>query len=278
MPKRGDNIHKRKDGRWEGRYPRERDGKGVIQYSSVYGKTYGEAKEKLKNALVQKEVFHSCSDNSKTFSEVLALWLDNNRIRLKGGTVTKYQNIINAQILPELGEVFIENLDATAINLYLDRKLKSGKIGTSRELSSSYVRTISVIINAAITFAVNEGWRQPLKSPVFKPVPEKRSIKILSQSDQKTLETYLLTGFDLTKAAILIPLYTGLRLGEICALSWDGIAAYADAEEDGTATIVASVHDVTTDKQALDELVSLCNRLELSTVHLMDVVEDFLAG
>ena len=26
------------------------------------------------------------------------------------------------------------------------------------------------------------------------------------------------------------------------------------------------------------ELVSLCNRLELSTVHLMDVVEDFLAG
>ena len=57
-----------------------------------------------------------------------------------------------------------------------------------------------------------------------------------------------------------------------------GIAAYADAEEDDTATIVASVHDITTDKQALDELVSLCNRLDLSTVHLMDVVEDFLAG
>ena len=57
-----------------------------------------------------------------------------------------------------------------------------------------------------------------------------------------------------------------------------GIAAYADSEKDGTATIVASVHDVTTDKQALDELVSLCNRLELSTVHLMDVVKDFLAS
>ena len=57
-----------------------------------------------------------------------------------------------------------------------------------------------------------------------------------------------------------------------------GIAAYADSAEDGTATIVASIHDVTTDKQALDELVSLCNRLELSTVHLVDVVEDFLVG
>ena len=66
-------------------------------------------------------------------------------------------------------------------------------------------------------------------------------------------------------------------LGAASRVSY-GIAAYADAEEEGTATIVASVHDVTTDKQALDELVSLCNRLELSTVHLMDVVEDFLAG
>ena len=57
-----------------------------------------------------------------------------------------------------------------------------------------------------------------------------------------------------------------------------GIAAYADAEEDGTATIVAFAHDVTSNKQALAELVSLCNRLELSAIHLNDVVEDFLTG
>ena len=55
-----------------------------------------------------------------------------------------------------------------------------------------------------------------------------------------------------------------------------GITAYAESEESDTATIVASVHDITADKQALIELVSICNRLELSTVHLMDMVEDFL--
>ena len=54
-----------------------------------------------------------------------------------------------------------------------------------------------------------------------------------------------------------------------------GIAAYADAE-DGTATIVASVHDITADRHALSELVELCNRLELSLLHLDDVIEDFL--
>ena len=57
-----------------------------------------------------------------------------------------------------------------------------------------------------------------------------------------------------------------------------GIVAYADAEEDGTTTIIASVHDVTADRQALSALVELCNRLELSLIHLNDVVEDFLVG
>ncbi len=66
-------------------------------------------------------------------------------------------------------------------------------------------------------------------------------------------------------------------LGNTSRVSY-GIAAYADADEDGTATIVASVRDITANRQALAELVSLCNSLELSTIHLMDVVEDFLAS
>ena len=66
-------------------------------------------------------------------------------------------------------------------------------------------------------------------------------------------------------------------MGHSFRTSYD-IAAHADSTEDGTATIVASVHDVTADKQALSELVALCNRLELSTIHLNDVMEDFLAS
>ena len=56
-----------------------------------------------------------------------------------------------------------------------------------------------------------------------------------------------------------------------------GIVAYAHAEQDGTATIVASVRDITSNKKRLKKLVDDCNRFELSTVHLHDVVEDFLS-
>ena len=57
-----------------------------------------------------------------------------------------------------------------------------------------------------------------------------------------------------------------------------GIAAYADAEIDGTATIVSSVHDITANKKSLKEFVKECNRTHLSTEHLLDVVEDFIEG
>ena len=53
-----------------------------------------------------------------------------------------------------------------------------------------------------------------------------------------------------------------------------GIAAYAK----NTKTCVVRLHDITSDKDALTRLVLLCNRLQLSPIHLHDVVEDFLTS
>ena len=64
--------------------------------------------------------------------------------------------------------------------------------------------------------------------------------------------------------------------GEECRKSY-GIVAYSNADQDGTKTIIASVRDITSNRDALARLVSDCNRLELSTMHLNDVVEDFLS-
>jgi hypothetical protein len=55
-----------------------------------------------------------------------------------------------------------------------------------------------------------------------------------------------------------------------------GIVAYSDAEEDGTATVVAAVGDVTSDRVALMELVKRCNDGGLDPIHLHDVTEDFI--
>lgn len=44
---KGENIFKRKDGRWEARYIRGYELSGKIKYGFCYGKTYKEAKEKV---------------------------------------------------------------------------------------------------------------------------------------------------------------------------------------------------------------------------------------
>lgn len=56
-----------------------------------------------------------------------------------------------------------------------------------------------------------------------------------------------------------------------------GIAIYADAELDGTATVISAIHDVTSDKSRLAALVQQCNLLALSPIHLEDVIEDLLS-
>lgn len=223
MSKRGDYIHKRKDGRWEGRYPQGRNAKGTIKYASVYGKSYREVKEKL--SAISKTTANEIAlkNQEKTFGQILQLWMENNKLRLKGGTINKYQNLIDSHILPELGSALICELDATNINKFLNKMLVSGKINGVGGLSPSYVRSMAIVINAAIKFAVDEGLCSPLKTSICKPVSEKKEFPVLDKKTQQQFETFLLKNLDLTKAGIFISLHTGMRIGEVCALSWEDI-------------------------------------------------------
>ena len=119
MSKRGDNIHKRKDGRWEGRYKNGRKPDGRIRYGSVYGRSYREVKEKLEIISSEGGKTLLSRKTEKCFDEVLALWMENNKLRLKGGTINKYQNLIDAHISPELGAIRLSELTSTRINSFL---------------------------------------------------------------------------------------------------------------------------------------------------------------
>ena len=55
MPRRGENIHKRKDGRWEARYIKGRQENGKAIYGYLYARTYRDVKQKLKDQLLKQE-------------------------------------------------------------------------------------------------------------------------------------------------------------------------------------------------------------------------------
>ena len=57
MPKRGANIYKRKDNRWEGRYIKCYDNEGRKKYGYIYGASYAEAKERLQKVKGELSLF-----------------------------------------------------------------------------------------------------------------------------------------------------------------------------------------------------------------------------
>ena len=74
MARRGENIHKRKDGRWEGRYIKARTPDRRICWGYIYGTTYAEVKQRLIHKKSEYGGFQLI-DAHLTFTELAEAWL-----------------------------------------------------------------------------------------------------------------------------------------------------------------------------------------------------------
>ena len=222
MPRRGDNIRKRKDGRWEARYTREEYTEDSKRYGSVYGKTYRDAKEKRDMVIAQGQKQLPIKGIA-LFRDILAAWQDANRIRLKEASISRYQNLIDMHILPDLGNKRMNQISVQSINQFLTAKLERGRLDNTGGLSPAYVRSIALIISSAIAFGATENMCSPLQSTITKPSIAKKELTVLSVEKQMTLENELLEDMNEAKLLIYTTLYTGIRIGEACALRWEDI-------------------------------------------------------
>lgn len=224
MPKKGENIRKRADGRWEGRYKVDTLPNGKTKYRSVYGKTYKEVKSKMYFCASQSYF----SDKEKTSQKILIrdiidTWINTNKSTHKGATEIRYEYLIKKHIIPELGDVPLSSVTSSMLTSFMNRKLEQGSLNGKEALSPAYVRSIMSVTLSILQFAVNEGLCQPLNINLQKPSTDKRELEVLSVFDQNRLESALLNNINETKLGILISLNTGLRIGEVCALSWNDI-------------------------------------------------------
>lgn len=221
MPRRGENIHKRKDGRWEARIKTEIHTTGRTKYISVYGKSYKEVKEKKYAFLYLQDKKKIQTD--KTLAEVLELWLDNNSVRQKDSTKLKYQFIIEHHINPEIGHLLISEIDRSTINKFLYQKQQDGRLDHKGGLSPAYIKIIASILNASLGFAIDQKWCNAIRVPLNTPSISKKDLPILGKKYQIELENRITSNCTLTGLGILISLNAGLRIGEICALKWEDI-------------------------------------------------------
>ena len=64
MSRKGENITKRKDGRWEARYIKGRDLNGKAVYGYLYAHSYAEAREKKRIALQEPHQSIACRNST----------------------------------------------------------------------------------------------------------------------------------------------------------------------------------------------------------------------
>jgi|GEM_PF-726209 len=102
---KGENIFRRRDGRWEARYIKGRELSGKIKYGYCYGKTYREAKEKAakRKAALANGAPLPTARTQKPFSSYCLEWLHTKKCTVKESTYIKYSTAVNKHIIPKLG-------------------------------------------------------------------------------------------------------------------------------------------------------------------------------
>ena len=222
MARKGENIYKRKDGRWEGRYIVGRQPNGKARYASIYGKGYAEVNEKLEKR--KGDRFRSLPSCQLTVKIILDMWLSLRLTDIKESTYQRYVMLIQLHILPYLGKVRISCLTAEILSDYMKKLLKSGRLDGRGGLSEKTVTDVMSILKSALKhvgrkYAV-DGSLLDVKMPTVK----KKRVETLGEQECEALSRSILAKPDLNGAAYLLALNYGLRLGEICGLKWSDIS------------------------------------------------------
>lgn len=224
MARKGENIYKRKDGRWEGRYIKERDNLGKAIYGYVYAKSYGEARNKLVDARMKTNKHSFTKESLSTFSYWTDLWIEQKKLSVKQSTYVRYKNSLEVHIIPKLGSLRIKTIDTNLLQSFFNEKAVSGRLDMKGGLSPKTLSEILMIIKSIFKYAEARG--ETINCALEQIIIKKnyQEMRILTIDEERRLNRVLLNNLNVYKLGILLCLYTGIRIGELCALKWNNVS------------------------------------------------------
>ena len=184
----------------------------------IYAKTVKELETKIKN--ITNELNHGVKANEIIFGDFLKDWLyDVKFIGLKPKTKMLYDSVFRNHIKNnEIYNIKLKSLKAIDVQKYFNKLYQ-------KDVSNSLLSTTNKIIAPCIRYAYNNGY-------IIKDFSRMYSVPKKSETNDKKVKPFTLEEQKKFLKAIeghrhevlfLVALYTGLREGEILALTWNDI-------------------------------------------------------
>ena len=185
------------------------------------------------------------------YNDWLNFWLENYiEPNAKMRTTESYRRIIDKRLRQELGKCERGELTAPTIQAFVTGLITKGNVATKKGLASSTVNTIITVIQSSLKTAVLSGYiEKNVAESVRRPKIKSKEIECFTVAEQKKMESAALCDKRMKMAGIVLCLYTGLRIGELLALTWEDVdlksgliavnkACHDKIEKNGTARIV----------------------------------------
>lgn len=157
------------------------------------------------------------------YQNLLIEWLESIKLKVKATTFIHYQQLIYQHIIPILGIYKVEELTTKQIEQFLKFKLENGRLDKKGGLSIKTTTDLLILIKTTLQYAKNQQLKMKCNLNLLKIKKQEKKVKIFSRKEQMILENNLINNINKYKLGIIISLYTGIRIGELCALKWSNI-------------------------------------------------------
>lgn len=150
--------------------------------------------------------------------ELLELWLERYmKHTIKIRTYNRYKNICELHLINNLGDYELDELKPNVLQDFL-LKMINNKYSTNT--IKGIVSVLKQALKLAVTFEIiDKEYCSSLKLPTI----EEKEISVFTKKEQQIIESFCLNHKRKNYIGIVICLYTGIRLGELLALTWNDI-------------------------------------------------------
>ncbi len=174
------------------------------------------------------------------YKEWLSVWLENYiKPSAKQQTYGIYLQMIEKRIIPKIGDYELDDLTPIVLQTFVTELLNNGNTKTNSGLAVSTVNLIITIIQNSLKTAYTLGnIKESFTNKIKRPKLKQKSVSCFSVAEQKKIEQAVMKDKRKKMFGVVLCLYTGLRIGELLALTWNDI----DLKK-GLLTVNKTCHD-----------------------------------